>query len=83
MEQNAMKRAPHLQYSPDLAPSHFYLFAYVKHCLSGSAFADAHSLLQAVSDTLAGIEKVTLEGVFRNWMERLRRCSGLGGEHVE
>jgi hypothetical protein len=82
MEQNAMKRAPHPPYSPDLAPSDFYLFGYVKHPLSGSAFADADSLLQAVSDILECIEKVTLKGVFRNWMERLRRCSAMCREYV-
>jgi hypothetical protein len=83
MEQNVMKTAPYPPYSPDLGPSDFYLFAYVKHRLSGYAFADIDSLLRAVSDILGGIEKVTLEGVFRNWMERLRRCSAMSGEHVE
>jgi hypothetical protein len=57
MEQNAMKRAPHPPYSPNLAPSDFYLFGHVKHCLSGSAFADADSFLQAVSDILAVLKK--------------------------
>jgi hypothetical protein len=66
-----------------MAPSDFYLFGYLKHCLSGSAFADVDSLLQAVNDILEGIEKVTLEGVSREWIERLRRCSDMGGEYVE
>jgi hypothetical protein len=41
------------------------------------------SLLHAVNDILEGIEKVILEGVFRSWMERLRRCSDMSGEYVE
>jgi histone-lysine N-methyltransferase SETMAR len=40
MEQNSMQRAPHPAYSPDLAPSDFYLFGYVKQFLSGCQFAD-------------------------------------------
>jgi hypothetical protein len=57
MEENSMQRAPHPAYSPDLVPSDFYLFGYVKQLLSGCQFADQDSLLQAVSDILVGIEK--------------------------
>jgi hypothetical protein len=83
MEQNSRQRAAHPAYSPDLAPSDFDLFGYVKQLLSGCQFANQDSLLQAVSDILAGIEKVTLESVFHNWMERLCQCSATGGEYVE
>jgi hypothetical protein len=57
MEQNSMQMAPHLAYSPDLAPSDFYPFGYVQELLSGCQFADQDSLLQAVSDILMGTEK--------------------------
>jgi hypothetical protein len=33
--ENRMKSAPHPPYSPDLAPSDFYLFGYVNRCLAG------------------------------------------------
>jgi histone-lysine N-methyltransferase SETMAR len=82
MKQNSMQRAPHPAYSPDLAPSDFYLFGYVKQLRSGCQFADQDSLRQAVSDISPGIEKVTLESVFHNWMERLCQCSATGGEYV-
>jgi hypothetical protein len=83
MEQNSMQREPYLAYSPDLAPSDFYLFGSVKQLLSGCQFADEDSVLQAVSDIFVGIEKVPLESVFHNWMERLCQCNATGGEHVE
>jgi histone-lysine N-methyltransferase SETMAR len=83
MQQNAMRRAPHPPYSPDLIPSNFYLFDYIKQLLSGCEFADQDSLLQGVRDILRGIEKGTLEGVFRNWMQRLHQCSATDGEYVE
>jgi histone-lysine N-methyltransferase SETMAR len=83
MEQNSMQRAPHPAYSPDLAPSDFYLFGSIQQLLSGCQFSDQDSLLQAVSDILVGIEKVTLESVFHNWMERLCQYSANGGEYVE
>jgi hypothetical protein len=83
MEQNLMQRALHATISPDLAPSDFYLFGYVRQILSGCQFADQGSLLQALRDILLCIEKVTLESVFHNWMERLCQCSTTGGEYVE
>jgi histone-lysine N-methyltransferase SETMAR len=55
--ENRMKSAPHPLYSPDLAPSDFYLFAYVKRCLAGLLFEDAEQLLAAVEGVLEGFEK--------------------------
>jgi hypothetical protein len=37
-EENGVRLAPHLPYSPDLAPSDFFLFGYVKKCLEGMVF---------------------------------------------
>jgi hypothetical protein len=89
MQQNAMRRVPyphsHPPYSPDLASSDFCLFDYIKQLVLGYEFTDRDSLLQRVSDILGGIEKVTLEGVFCNWMERerLHQSIAMGGEYVE
>jgi hypothetical protein len=52
-----MKSAPHPPYSPDLALSDFYLFGYVKRCLSRLSFEDADELLAAVEGVLEDIEK--------------------------
>jgi histone-lysine N-methyltransferase SETMAR len=67
--ENRMKSTPHPPYSPDLAPSDFYLFGYVKICLAGLSFEDADQLLVAVEDVIEGIEKVTLQAVFLEWMD--------------
>jgi histone-lysine N-methyltransferase SETMAR len=83
MQQHAMKRAPHPPYSPDLVPSNFYFFGYIKQLLSGCEFGDRDSLLQGVKVILGGIEKVILEGVFLHWVERLHQYSAMDGEHVE
>jgi histone-lysine N-methyltransferase SETMAR len=68
--ENRMKSVLHPPYSPDLAPSDFYLFGYVKRCLAGLSFEDAHQLLAAIEGVLHGIEKVTLQAVFLEWMGR-------------
>jgi hypothetical protein len=83
MEQNSMQSATRPAYSLDLAPSDFHLFGYFKQFLSKCQFADQDSLLQAASDILVGIEKVTLGSAFHNWMERLWKCSATAGEYVE
>jgi histone-lysine N-methyltransferase SETMAR len=55
--ENRMKLAPLPPYSPDLAPSDFYLIGYVKRCLAGLLFEDADQLLAAVECVLEGIKK--------------------------
>jgi histone-lysine N-methyltransferase SETMAR len=55
--ENQMKSAPHPPYSPDLAPSRFYLFGHVKECFAGLLFEDVNQLLVALGGVLEGIEK--------------------------
>jgi hypothetical protein len=52
-----MKLAPHPPYSPDLAPSDFYLFWDIKRCLAGLSFEDADQLFAVVEGVVEGIEK--------------------------
>jgi hypothetical protein len=52
-----MKSAPHPPYSPDLASSNFYLFGYVKRCLTGLSFEDADQLLATMEGVPECIEK--------------------------
>jgi histone-lysine N-methyltransferase SETMAR len=46
LNENRMKSAPHPPYSPDLVPSDFYLFGYVKRCLARLSFDVQISFLQ-------------------------------------
>jgi hypothetical protein len=80
LEPNAMKRASHPASSPDFVPSDFYRFDSVKNLLGGQEFSDGEALLGAINAIFGVIEKVTLESVFLEWMESLRRCINTGGE---
>jgi hypothetical protein len=51
--------------------------------LEPDAFDDADQLLAAVEGVLEGIEKVTLQAVFLDWMDRLRKCITTNGEYAE
>jgi hypothetical protein len=78
-----MKSAPHPPYSPELAPSDFYPFGYVKRCLAGLSFEDADQLLAAIKGVPEGIEQVSLQAVFLEWMDRLRKCIATNGKYTE
>jgi hypothetical protein len=73
----------HILHTPDLAPSDFSFFRDVKRCLAGLSFEDGDQFLASVKGVLEGIEKVTLQAVFLEWMERLRKCIAPNGEHIE
>jgi Holliday junction resolvasome RuvABC endonuclease subunit len=64
-------------------PSDFYLFGHVKQLLRGYGFADREALVHAIQNILRGIEKVILENVSLNWMERLLQYGSATGEYVE
>jgi hypothetical protein len=83
LEQNRMKRALHLSYSPNLALCDFYLFGYIKRFLVCREFADQSELLQAVMDILNDIEKATLEEVFLTWMRRLAKYINTNDKYVK
>jgi transposase len=55
--------APHPPYSPDLAPSDFYLFGKVKHLLTGKKFASADEILHEICEILEIIGRDELNAV--------------------
>jgi hypothetical protein len=77
---NGMKGAIHPPYSPDLAPCNFYLFGHTKGRLAGASFDEPDQLLRAIDAIFGSIEKVTLERVFQEWIDRLAQCyMAIGG----
>jgi hypothetical protein len=78
-----MKQAPHPLYSPDLAPSDFFLFGHVKGKLIGYHVETPSELLVRIRVILAEIPRETLNAVFLEWMERLQKCVQVDGEYVE
>jgi hypothetical protein len=50
--------------------------------LQGRHFETGEELLAAIRDLLDTTEKVTLERVFLEWMERLAKSISISGEYV-
>jgi hypothetical protein len=82
MAGNAMVIAAHPPYSPDLAPSYFYLLGHVKSLLRGESFEAGERLLSAVEGISRSFEKWTLMKVFLEWMTRAERYTEINDDHV-
>ena len=76
-------RAPHPAYSPDIAPSDFYLFWYIKEKLKGGKFGSLDELLFNVNSILEEIDLSTLENVFSHWEERLEKVIESNGNYYQ
>jgi hypothetical protein len=81
--ENRMKPAANGPYFPDLAPSDFYRFSYVKASLAGRSFDDTVKLFEAVQIIVEGLERTTLQSVFLEQMERLSKCIATNGEYAD
>jgi histone-lysine N-methyltransferase SETMAR len=70
--QDHISRVPQPGYSPDLAPSDFWLFGHLKNSLAGRMFDDSEELLDGTTSFLEEIQPSELHVVFSHWVERLR-----------
>ena len=68
-------------YSPDLAPSDFFLFGYTKEKLTGSQFDSREDLLEAIISILTDIPRDLLLKVFEEWKHRLNWVIANNGEY--
>jgi hypothetical protein len=77
-----MLRMPQPPYSPDLAPSDFYLFLTVKEKLERTQMADEDQFFESLEAILRCIDQEELNTVFQAWVERVRKVSEGNGDYV-
>ena len=70
IELSTFQRAPHPPYSPDLAPSDFYLFGTIKGKLRGQSFQTREALYEAINEKINEISPSERMRVFDEWKER-------------
>ena len=75
MEKTDFKRSPHPPYSPDIAPSDFFLFGYVKEKLKGQAFKERSTLFEAILSIIQSIPIEMKRRVFDEWAHRCQWVS--------
>jgi histone-lysine N-methyltransferase SETMAR len=74
---------PHPPYSPDLAPSDFFLFTHLKQALRGRHFSSKEDLKKAVTDFLDEKSSNFFENAFSQLALRWQKCAGVFGSYVE
>ena len=82
VKQHGIEIAPHPPYSPDLAPSDFYLFGALKSRMSGTKFTSSDEIVEWITEQFEAIPPQELERVFQNWQARLLQCSQSDGSYL-
>lgn len=81
--QSGFVELPHPPYSPDLAPSDFFLFPKMKSELKGQRFSDDDEVKEAVMAYLEDQDETFyLEGI-RMLTHRYQKCIAISGDYVE
>ena len=74
---------PHPSYSPDLAPSDFWLFRKLKETLKGQHFPSDAEVEKAVRKWISSQPKTFFMDGMNKWIDRLKICVALNGDCVE
>jgi len=73
----------HPAYSPDLAPSDFFLFPKIKEILKGRSFDDIDYFRSNTTAALKAILQNQFQNCFEGWTGRWYRCIASQGEYFE
>lgn len=73
----------HPPYSPDLAPSDFFLFPKVKSALKGTRFETFKAVKEKATEVMNGLPENDLQHCYEQWKIRMERCRDRGGEYIE
>ena len=71
----------HPPYSPDHAPSYFWLFDYIKMRLTDHT--SAQSLMNEITEIWLSIPKEELKKTFDMWVEKMEMCIKFEGDYFE
>ena len=83
LQKAGIETAPHPAYSPDLAPSDFYLFGTLKNAAKTLQFNDVFEIERWIKSKFDAISRSELQSVFDSWKRRLEACVACGGTYVE
>ena len=76
-----IKTIPHLPYSPDLAPSDFWLFPKLKEKLRGCRYEKIEEMKEAVTKVIDTLTQEDFHGASQKLLERYNKCIAAGGEY--
>jgi len=73
----------HPAYSPDLAPSDFFLFPKIKEILKGRDFDDTDYIWSNTMAALKAIPQNQFQNCFEGWTRHWHQCIASQGEYFE
>jgi len=73
----------HPTYSPDLAPSDFFLFLKIKEILKGRHFDDVDDIRSTTTANLKAIPQNQFQICFERWTRHWHRCIASQGDYFE
>ena len=74
LTQTGIKTVPHPPYSPDLAPSNFWIFPKLKENLRGNRYSTIEDMKEAVTRVLNTLTQEDFQGAFQKLLERYNKC---------
>ena len=74
-----IKTVPHSPYSPDLAPSDFWLF----RKLTGCRYETIEEMKEAVTKVIDTLTQEDFHGDFQKLLERYNKCIAAEGDYFE
>ena len=83
LQQCGFELLPHPPYSPDMAPSDYYLFPQLKEELRGKRFETDDDVMTAVEQWFYDQEKVFLKNSLMKLEKRWQKCIDKSGDYVE
>jgi transposase len=83
MANHRMIRMPHPPYSPEMAPSDFYLFGAVKNRLNNIELPDREEFFEKLHEILMSISHDELNRAFNKWIDVVRQVSEGTGDYIE
>ena len=78
-DQDGHQDFPYPPYSPDLAPSDFWLFPKLR----GSPYETIEEIKEAVTKVIDTLTQDDFHGTFQNLLERYNKCIAAGGDYFE
>ena len=72
-----IKTVPHRPYSPDLAPSDFWLFPQLR----GYRYETIEEMKEAVTKVIDTLTQEDFHGAFQKLLERYNKCIATGGDY--
>ena len=83
MQELGFETLMHPPYSPDLAPSDFFLFRHLKKHLCGQRFQTKDALRHSVEEYFEGLPLDHFRTAFDELVIRVQKCIDCGGGYIE